>query len=143
MEMSERVNELVYICERMIEILQQENDALDAQNPKALAETLTEKDKLSRLYERHTRGIQRDPDGFAAIDEDIRATLKELSKDMEKLIAQNARMLKMNIETNRRVLLKFADVAKQMTPNAGTYAKDANLGARGEATSPISLNETL
>jgi len=143
MEMSERVNELVYICERMIEILQQENDALDAQTPKALAETLTEKDKLSRLYERHTRGIQRDPDGFAAIDEDIRVTLKELSKDMEKLIAQNARMLKMNIETNRRVLLKFADVAKQMTPNAGTYAKDANLGARGEATSPISLNETL
>ena len=143
MEMSERVNELIYICERMIEILQKENDALDAQNPKVLAETVSEKDKLSRLYERHTRGIQRDVNGFAAVDEDVRATLKELSQEMDELIAHNARMLKLNIDTNRRVLLKFADIAKQMTPHSGTYAKDANVGTRGEATSPISLNETL
>lgn len=143
MDMNDRVNELIYVCERMIEILQKENDALEAQNPKALADSLVEKDKLSRLYERHTRGIERDAAGFKSVEEDLRTTLKELSDEMNKLVEQNARMLKMNIELNRRVLFKFADVAKKMTPHSGTYAQDANVGAKAEATAPISLNETL
>lgn len=143
MNMTERVNELIYVCERMIEILHIENDALEAQNPKAMADTLEEKDKLSRLYERHTRALAKDTESFADVEEDMRATLKELSEEMDKLIERNARMLKMNIDLNRRVLLKFADVAKKLTPHSGTYAEDANIGTRGETTSPISLNETL
>jgi len=143
MNMTERVNELIYACERMIEILHIENDALETQNPRAMADTLTEKDKLSRLYERHTRSIAKDTEGFAAVDEAMREHLKELSQEMDELIERNARMLKMNIDLNRRVLMKFADVAKKMTPHSGTYADDANIGNRGENTSPISLNETL
>ncbi|NVK17402.1 MAG: hypothetical protein HWE30_01760 [Methylocystaceae bacterium] len=143
MDMNERISELTYVCERMIEILTKENDALEAENPKALAETITEKDKLSRLYERHARGIERDAESFAKVDEDVRAHLKELNAEMDKLVERNARMLKMNMELNRRVLFKFADVAKKMTPHSGTYAQDANIGVKAEATAPISLNETL
>ncbi len=143
MDMIDRVNELTYVCERMIEILHIENDALEAQNPKAMADTLSEKDKLSRLYERHTRAIAIDTKSFAELDDDLRTTLKELSEEMDTLIERNARMLKMNIDLNRRVLMKFADVAKKMTPHSGTYADDANVGTRGETTSPISINETL
>ena len=143
MDMNDRVNELVYVCERMIEILEKENDALEAQNPKALADTLDEKDKLSRLYERHARGIERDAESYAKVEEETREQLKELNAEMDKLVERNARMLKMNMELNRRVLYKFADVAKKMTPHSGTYAQDANVGAKAEVTAPISLNETL
>lgn len=143
MDMTHRVNELIYVCERMIEILHIENDALEDQNPKAMADTLEEKDKLSRLYERHTRAISKDTKSFAEVEEEMRTTLKELSEEMDGLVERNARMLKMNIDLNRRVLLKFADVAKKLTPHSGTYAEDANVGTRGENSSPISLNETL
>lgn len=143
MDIKDRVNELTYVCERMIEILQKENDALDKQDPNTLGETFAEKDKLSRLYERHCRALEREKDGLAEVDEDVRTNLKELGSEMDELIAKNARMLKMNIEMNRRVLYRFADVAKKMTPHAGTYAQDANIGVKAEATAPISLNETL
>lgn len=143
MDIKDRVNELTYVCERMIEILQKENDALDKQDPNTLSETFAEKDKLSRLYERHCRALEREKSGLAEVDEDVRTNLKELGSEMDELIAKNARMLKMNIEMNRRVLYRFADVAKKMTPHAGTYAQDANIGVKAEATAPISLNETL
>ena len=143
MDMNERVNDLIYVCERMIDILKNENQALEDKNPRALADTLTEKDKLSRLYERHTRGIAQNLDDFKALDERVREGLKQMSNEVDELVEQNARMLKMNIDLNRRVLLKFADVAKKMTPHSGTYADDANIGVRGENTAPISLNETL
>ncbi|WP_028879195.1 flagellar protein FlgN [Terasakiella pusilla] len=143
MDINDRVAELTYVCERMIEILQKENDALDKQDAKVLGETFAEKDKLSRLYERHCRALERERNGLADVDEDARTNLKKLGNEMDELVAQNARILKMNIEMNRRVLYRFADVAKKMTPHAGTYAQDANIGVKAEATAPISLNETL
>ncbi len=143
MDINDRVAELTYVCERMIEILQKENDALDKQDAKVLGETFAEKDKLSRLYERHCRALERERNGLADVDEEARTNLKKLGNEMDELVAQNARILKMNIEMNRRVLYRFADVAKKMTPHAGTYAQDANIGVKAEATAPISLNETL
>ncbi|WP_135076159.1 flagellar export chaperone FlgN [Terasakiella sp. SH-1] len=143
MDMTERVNELIFICERMIEILNKENEALEAQTPHVLMETMVEKDKMSRLYERHTRAVSQNAAELKKVDEDLQTHLKEVSREMDKLVEINARMLKLHMDLNRRVLERFADVAQKLTPHSGTYNAAANVGVKAEATAPISLNESL
>jgi len=62
---------------------------------------------------------------------------------VDELIALNARLLKMNLEVNRRVLTSFANAAKKATQHPGTYNNDAKNGTCEENITPLSLNETL
>ncbi|NVJ90043.1 MAG: hypothetical protein HWE34_00200 [Methylocystaceae bacterium] len=143
MDMNERVNDLIYVCKRMCEILTIENTALEDKNAYAMKATLEEKDKLSRFYERHTRAIAKDREGYKSVNEDLRDELKELSQELDELVQKNSALLKMQMQISQRIITKFAEVAKKITPHSGAYSDDANIGPRGETATPLSLNETL
>lgn len=143
MQNQERVNDLIFICERMIEILNQENEALRTHNPEPIKERLNEKTQLSLFYERHMKTIQRNPRAFAEIDEGSLESLRELGSEMQELLDENGRLLKIAMDSNRKFMTRVADAAKIHAPHSGTYAQNAQSGAPAQSAAPVTLNQEL
>lgn len=143
MDMTERVNDLIFICERMIDILTIENQALIDQEPQRMKERLDEKTQLSLFYERHMKSIQRRPDCLKGMDEGLMENLRELSSEMQELLEENGRLLKVAMESNRRVMLRVADAAKEHVPHSGTYAPNGTTGVQDETSVAVTFNQEL
>ncbi|MDV7339052.1 hypothetical protein RYZ26_05580 [Terasakiella sp. A23] len=143
MQHEERVNDLIFICERMIEILTKENDALRKNEGAQVKDRLEEKTQLSLFYERHMKSLQRNPDQLKEIDEDTLASLRELGEEMNILLDENGRLLKIAMDSNRRFMKRVAEAAKTHTPHSGTYANNGHSGPQVGLTAPVSLNQEL
>jgi peptidoglycan hydrolase CwlO-like protein len=143
MDMTARVNDLIFICERMIEILSKENTALKKHEGFQIKEKLEEKTQLSLFYERHMKSIQKKPGCFKEVDEDTRNTLRELGKEMQDLLDENGRLLKVAMESNRKFLTRVAEAAQEHAPHSGNYANNAKAGPQGTYAAPVSLNQEL
>ncbi|SCA57875.1 conserved hypothetical protein [Candidatus Terasakiella magnetica] len=143
MDMMERVNDLIFICERMIEILSAENDALRSHGGNKVQDRLDEKTQLSLFYERHMKSLQRKPDAFKGIDEDTRKNLRELGEEMQELLDENGRLLKIAMDTNRKFMRRVAEAAQEHTPHSGTYANNARVGSQAPHSASVSLNQEL
>ena len=143
MDTQERVNDLIFICERMIEILTIENEALLKHAPDSMKERLEEKTQLSLFYERHMKSIQRQPDAFKEIEKDTLESLRELGNEMNVLLDENGRLLKIAMDTNRKLMKRVAEASQVHTPHSGTYAQNGQAGAQGYVSAPVSLNREL
>lgn len=139
----ERVNDLIFICERMIEILSLENEALRNNESSKIKERIDEKTQLSLFYERHMKSIQRNPNAMADIDEDTIKNLRELGEEMNLLLDENGRLLKIAMDTNRRFMKRVADAARAQTPHSGTYAQNGQTGPSQSQTASVSFNQEL
>lgn len=143
METQERVNDLIFICERMIEILTIENEALRTHKADPMKERLQEKTQLSLFYERHMKSIQRKPDLFKEVEKDILENLRELGNEMNVLLDENGRLLKIAMDSNRRFMKHVAQASQEHSPHSGTYAQNGQTGAQGYTALPVSLNQEL
>jgi hypothetical protein len=143
MDTQERVNDLIFICERMIEILTIENEALRKHQPDLMKDRLSEKTKLSLFYERHMKSVQRQPDAFKEIEKETLKSLRELGSEMHELLDENGRLLKIAMEASRKYMKRVAEAAQTHAPHSGTYAQNGIAGAQGLTAAPISLNREL
>lgn len=143
MNQTDRIQDLIFICQRLSEILIAENTALENNNAASMQSTLEEKDKLCRVYERHVQDLARKKDELDEVEPELREELKEVSKEMEELINRNATLLKNNIDIANRIVNSFAKAAQKATKNIGTYKDDAKAGLNAEHIKPLSLNQTL
>lgn len=143
MEHTDRVNDLIFICERMIEILTIENDALRENSTDIMKDRLDEKTKLSLFYERHMRSLKRFPHAFQEVDKELLRTLKELGGEMNELLDENGRLLKIAMESNRRVLRAIAAAARENVPHSGIYSESATVGPKGDQSVAVSINQEL
>ncbi len=147
MEPNNRIEDFILITERLIEILERENDALLNQQNGELRDILDDKVTLSRVYESRMKAISENPEILDDIDPDVRQNLRELGLHVNDLITENAKLLKTAITVSRRVVELIADAVRDAAPNAGTY------GAKGTTESGVtnadsqrasfSLNQTL
>lgn len=143
MDPIDRVKELIFIVERMNEIMRKENAHLKKHEIKAIGETLEEKNKLSRFYEKHVKVLAMRADELKEVDAELREHLKEISKEMEELSTINGRLLKEGMSVGRRVINLIADAAKKNTPTAGTYGGDGTIGGPKGTINAVSLNQEL
>ncbi len=143
MQQEERVNDLIFICERMIEILTKENDALRNNDGNQVKDRVEEKTQLSLFYERHMKTLQRNPDQLKEVDKDTLTTLRELGEEMNELLDENGRLLKVAMESNRRFMKRVAEAAQVHSPHSGTYANNGHAGPQGSQAAPVSLNQEL
>lgn len=143
MQNLDRVNDLIFICERMIEILTIENDALKNHKSGIIQERLDEKTKLSLFYERHMKAIQRSEDAFKDVEPDILETLRELGQEMNELLDENGRLLEIAMDSNKRVIQAIATAAKDNTPHGGVYSNKAQIGPKAEESLAVAINQEL
>ncbi|MDA0306968.1 MAG: flagellar export chaperone FlgN [Proteobacteria bacterium] len=148
MEPTNRVNDLIVITNRLAELLERENDALRNKQNKELTEILDEKVTLGRVYESRIMGLaEASAEAIDSVDLELRDRLRVLGQKVNDLIIDNAKMLKVAIESNRRVVNLIAEAVKESVPSAGTYSATGTTGGPEHHAAPrnvaISIDHTL
>lgn len=146
MDPTNRVNDLIVITNRLADLLGRENEALNNRKYSEINEILDEKVTLGRVYESRIMGLTDDPVALEQVDKELRDQLRSLGEKVNGLIEENAQLLKIGIEANRRVVDMIAEAVKASIPSVGTYS--ANGATDVEQHTPsnniaISVDHTL
>jgi len=129
MASNNRIEDLILITGRLVDVLERENDALNNQRNADLREVLDEKVTLSRVYESRMQAILENPELLDEVDADLLERLQNLGTQVSTLIEENGKLLKVAMTINRRVVELIAEAMHEAAPSAGTY------GANGTAAS--------
>ncbi len=146
MDPTNRVNDLIVITNRLADLLARENEALVNRKYSEINEILDEKITLGRVYESRIMGLTDDPAALKEVDADLRDQLRGLGEKVNGLIEENAQLLKIGIEANRRVVNMIAEAVKASVPSAGTYSANGAAGVEQHAPSKnvaITVDHTL
>ncbi len=146
MDPTNRVNDLIVITNRLVNLLERENDALTNRKYSEINEILDEKVTLGRVYESRIMGFSDDAAALEQVDKDLRDQLRGLGEKVNELIEANSVLLKIGIEANRRVVNLIAEAVKASVPNTGTYAANGANGVEQHSASQnvaISIDHSL
>ena len=122
MDPTKRVNDLITITGRLSELLERENDALRNRRNSDLSDILDEKVTLGRVYESRIMGLTDEDVDLSGVDLELRERLKGLGQKVGALMEENAQLLKIAIEANKRVVNLIAEAVRESASNAGTYS---------------------
>ena len=147
MDVIGRINDLIIISTGLAELLTRENEALRERRPKEVAELLDDKTTLCKAYETRLRGLADEEEALAEVDPDLRERLRGLGEKVLELTEANARLLKIGMEANRRVVKSVAEAVKTSRPSANTYSANgsatSNAGSASQQSVPISVDRSL
>ena len=147
MDPTKRVNDLIVITGRLADLLERENVALREKQNKELHEILDEKVTLGRVYESRIMGLTEDPEALDNVDKELLERLRGVGEKVNGLMEDNAKMLKIAIEANRRVVNLIAEAVKASVPSAGTYSPTGGTGTHDHPGAPknvaLSVDHTL
>jgi hypothetical protein len=150
MDVSNRINDLIVISTGLADLLTRENEALREQRPKEVAELLDDKTILCKAYETRLRGLadEDQDEALAEVDPDLRERLRGLCEKVMGLTEENARLLKIGMEANRRVVKSVAEAVKTSRPSANTYSASGSATNNGGGNAahqnvPISVDRSL
>jgi hypothetical protein len=147
MDATGRVNDLIEITERLANLLTKENKALNDKDANEATQYLDEKGNLSRIYETRIQGLIDDPSILANAAPELRDKLRELGETVNIMIKENAQLLKITIEANRRVVSMVAAAVKTQQPGPGTYSAKGTADKNDVHSAPrnlaLSLDQSL
>ena len=147
MDATGRVNDLIEITERLASLLKKENKALNDKDANEATQYLDEKGNLSRIYETRIQGLLDDPTILANAAPELRDKLRELGESVNIMIKENAQLLKITIEANRRVVSMVAAAVKTQQPGPGTYSAKGTADKNDVHSAPrnmaLSLDQSL
>ena len=147
MDPTKRVNDLIVITGRLADLLERENLALRNKKNQDLNDILDEKVTLGRVYETRIMGLAEDSEALESVDSELLERLQGIGKKVNGLIEENAELLRVAIETNRRVVDLIAKAVKNSVPSAGTYSQTGAAETRDHRAAAknvaISLDQTL
>ncbi|NQU60542.1 MAG: flagellar protein FlgN [Rhodospirillales bacterium] len=147
MEPTNRVNDLISITGRLASLLEKENIALRNKQNHDLNDILDEKVTLGRIYETRIMGLTENAEELDTVDPELRERLRGIGEKVQGLIEDNAKLLKVAIEANRRVVNLIAESVKASVPSAGTYSSTGAADTIDHHAAPrnvaISVDHTL
>jgi len=149
MDASKRITDLIVISRRLADFLAVENHALTAGRFDETRALVEQKDELSRAYESRIKGLAEHADAEAidAVDPALRDQLRTLGAEVQDLGRENARLLSIAMEVNRRVLNEVAAAVKASQSHPGTYSRTGEVAGgsyrAAPANTPISLDKSL
>ena len=142
-----RMDDLLFIAGHLIDVLEQENDALERNRYDQLRELVDQKTRLSRAYEIRVLGLAKTPDALEGVDQVLIDELKQRGDRIQELIEINARELSINIQVGRRFMEVLSETVKDATPTAGTYGANGAAGAtalsKNTKSASVAIDEQL
>ena len=143
MDSTGKVNDLIEITERLATLLKKENRALNDKDANEATQYLDEKGNLSRIYETRIQGLIDNPSILANAAPELRDKLRELGESVNVMIQENAQLLKITIEANRRVVAMVAEAVKTQQPGPGTYSAKGTADKNDVHSAPRNLALSL
>lgn len=146
MDAQKRMDDLVAITTRLIDVLEREKEILVERRHADLNGLLDEKETIARVYQARVMGLQEHPDQFEGLEPEDRDELRTLAQQADTLIRENARMLEAAMYASKRVVDLVAEAVTEASNPTGAYSKRGSTdmpGPRGTRASAISLDQTL
>jgi len=146
MDARKRMDDLIAITTRLIDVLEREHEILIERRHADLNGLLDEKETIARVYQARVMGLQEHPDQFEGLEPDDRDELRALAKKADNLIRVNARMLEAAMYASKRVVDLVAEAVKDASNPTGAYSQRGSTAPpapRGTRTNAISLDQTL
>jgi flagellar biosynthesis/type III secretory pathway chaperone len=149
MDASQRISDLIVISQGLADLLAMENSALRHGRANEIHALVEQKDELCRAYESRIKGLAEHADAatMATVDPALKDQLRTIGEQVQVASRENAQLLRVAIEVNRRVINEVATAVKashQASP--GTYSKTGGIAGpyrTAAANIPISLNKSL
>ena len=147
MDATGRINDLIEITERLENLLTKENKALRDKNAREATQYLEEKSNLSRIYESRIKALMDNPSYLSEADPERRSKLRELGEKINTMIAENAKLLKIAIDANKKLVNMVADAVKAQQPGPGIYSAKGTAEKSDVHSAPrnlaLSLDQSL
>ena len=147
MSSESKVDDIMLIIERLSDVLERENAALKDRKIQEVHALLDDKVTLSRVYETRMQYYNENPDELTNIAPELSDKLCTKGAKISKLLQENAVMLKVAIEANRKVVDMIAAAVKSATPGPGTYGSNGVTGLPDHKSQvqgmALSLDQTL
>ena len=133
METGKRLDDMLFIVNSLIDLLTEENAALENNQLNVVNGLLERKNKLCRAYEIRVFGLKQGEGEEEQYSEEDMAkveTLRELAPIIDELIVKNERKLGIELEVRRRFMDAIANAVKQNAPGTGAYAPNGTADAQ-------------
>lgn len=147
MNVDGKINDIILITERLTTVLERENAALKEHRNTELHELLDDKVTLSRVYETRMQYFSENPDALKSSSPEAREKLQKLAANINELLTENAMLLKVAIDANRKVVEIIAAAVKNAAPGAGTYGSNGITGLSEQKSraqgAPLTFDQTL
>ena len=144
---SSRNEELLLISGNLMTLLEKENEALKSHDRETVAGLLEQKNKLSRAFERQIKVLQENPDELKGSDEETRERLRISGQKLDGLIAENARLLTVAVQSGKRLMNTIAEAVKSSNTQTQAYSTRGTYGPSGKRSGSgnlsISLDQSL
>ena len=148
MNMSQRMDDLIFVSEHLVSLLHKENAALAIQDSDTVASLIEEKDALCRAYEQRALVLTKFSDELKneEIEKERVELVRDLGKRIDKLIEENSTLLRAAIEANSLVLSLVAQAVRETQSSAGTYSANGGLSQKAlksPADMAVSFDQSL
>lgn len=146
MDAQKRLDDLIAITTRLIDVLERENAILKDRRHADLTGLLDEKETIARVYQARVMGLQEHPLDPESENHPDRDRVRELARRADELIRENALMLEAAMYASKRVVDLVAEAVKETSNPTGAYSKKgttAVTGIRNVRGNAVSLDQTL
>ncbi len=146
MDARKRMDDLMAITTRLIDVLEREQEILMERRHIDLNGLLDEKETIARVYQARVMGLQEHPDQFDGVAPEERDELRALAQKADNLIRENARMLEAAMYASKRVVDLVAEAVTDASNPTGAYSQRGSAAVaspRSARNSAISLDQTL
>jgi hypothetical protein len=147
MEMHPRIEALIAVGSRLVELMEREIQMLHAMRPGDIGALQKDKDSLVAAYEEHLAVFKDEPKLIAALASPIRDELARIAARLNATVAANERALAAAKAANERLLKAVVDAVAAERDRTATYARNGRRGspaaARNAAPVSVSLDTRL
>ena len=125
--------------DRLATAVAAENAALRATDLPAVRTAGDEKRAATALSESGMAALRKATDNLKDLDADARGALRERHTVLASLAEENARLLRIAVETGRRFMAGMAETVARMAPGPGTYGSTGALATTRGPCQPAGL----
>lgn len=137
-----KVNVLKDAVASLSSFLERENEALIEHRHDEVKALQEQKRLAGENYKNQMQYVSKNPKVFLGVNQDVRKEMKSMAKNLDFLMKENDKLLKLGMEVNKKVMKSILDAVRKHEQKNSTYSSNGMIGL-GRTATPISYNQLL
>ncbi|MBE6452381.1 MAG: hypothetical protein E7012_02695 [Alphaproteobacteria bacterium] len=143
-EINNKLADLLDIIDGFIEILELENTALEKFDAEEVGKLYEQKMKAVSAYRSLSAFFIKNAESLKMADLNLKAELKEASRELDEILKENELLLKTRMETSKNVMNTIINIAKVTNNNNATsYGAHGTYSPLDNNKNALAINRTL
>ncbi|MBE6448978.1 MAG: hypothetical protein E7018_06780 [Alphaproteobacteria bacterium] len=143
-EVNNKIADLLDVIDEFADLLEKENAALKAFDVEAVGNLFEQKAKTVGAYRSMSAFFIKNQNYLSGANAELKAELKDASKDLDELLKENELLLKTRMETSKNVMDTIINIAKVTNNrNATSYGARGNYSPQDNSKNALAINRTL